>query len=68
MKVVTTRRVFLKTAPLVAASTVMPTNASASDQCDYHIQKLAEAMKALHGGEWRVDINHASKMAIVVKA
>lgn len=62
-----TRRLVLKSVPVLVTSSFFPAKAKASQDCELYIEKLAEAMKALHGGEWKVDINHKSKMAIVVK-
>ena len=63
-----TRRLVLKSVPALVTASLLPvTKATASQDCEYHLKKLAEAMQALHGGEWKVEINHKSKMAIVVK-
>jgi hypothetical protein len=64
---VTTRRVFLKSVPIVAATTVLPAKSADLDSPEYHIGRLAQSLKAMHGGEWKVNINHNSKIAMVVK-
>lgn len=63
----TTRRGFLQTVPIVAATTVLPAKAAEHESPEYFIGKLAQAMKAIHGGSWKVSINHTSKIAMVVK-
>lgn len=64
----TTRRAFLQSIPIIAAATTLPAKATAVENCDKIGKKLASAMKTIHGGEWRVSINHKSKIAIVVKS
>lgn len=53
------RRIFLKSiAPIAAAlSLPKPAEASQADLCQFHADKLAEAMKAKHGGEWVIALN-----------
>lgn len=54
--------------PLAAATTVLPAKASTEvETCEYHITKLAQAMKAIHGGEWAMKIDHLAKTAMVIK-
>jgi hypothetical protein len=52
----------------MAATTVLPAKSAEQDSPEYYIGRLAQAMKARHGGEWRVDINHLMKTALVFKA
>lgn len=33
----------------------------------YHAGQLAEAMQKIHGGKWKLKINHNSKMAVVAR-
>ncbi|MBZ3693224.1 twin-arginine translocation signal domain-containing protein [Phyllobacterium calauticae] len=33
----------------------------------YHAYQLAEAMQAIHGGEWKVMLNHNSKIAAIAQ-
>jgi hypothetical protein len=63
-----TRRAILQSIPLMAASSVLPAGANEAEDCEFHLKALALAMKKLHGGEWRVDINHELLMAVVVRA
>jgi hypothetical protein len=51
----------------VAATTVLPAKSADLDSPEYHIGRLAQSLKAMHGGEWKVNINHKSKIAMVVK-
>lgn len=62
-----TRRIFLKSVPLMAVTSVVPANSAEQDSPEYLIGKLALALKTMHGGEWSVNINHKSKVAIVVQ-
>lgn len=66
----TTRRIFLQSVPLMAATTVLPSKAAEQDSPEYFLGRLVQAMKARHGGdgEWKADINHTMKTAIVFKA
>ena len=64
----TTRRIFLTSVPLMAATTVLPSKAAEQESPEYFLGRLVQAMKARHGGEWRADINHKSMMAVVAKA
>lgn len=33
----------------------------------YHAYQLAEVMQAIHGGQWKVMLNHNSKMAAIAQ-
>lgn len=63
-----TRRDILQSIPLMAATSILPAGANEIESCEFYLKGLANAMKAIHGGEWRADINHKSKMAVVAKA
>ena len=62
-----TRRAILQSIPLMAAVNIVPADAREIESCEFYLKGLALAMKAIHGGEWRADINHKSKMAVVAK-
>lgn len=54
-----------------AATAVLPAISSAEsgrDECDLHAEKLAEAMKAKHGGDWAVNIKPEYGFVVIVKA
>jgi len=51
----------------VAATSVLPAKSAEQDSPEYHIGRLAQSLKAMHGGEWKMEINHKSKIAMVVK-
>lgn len=63
------RRNFLQTVSTVIVTSPFTVAIATAEEetCEFHIVRLAQAMKAIHGGEWRVNINHNSKMAAVVK-
>lgn len=63
----TTRRGFLQSVPIVAATTVLPAKASEQHSAEYHLGKVAVALKALYGGEWKANIDHKAKMAVVIR-
>lgn len=55
------RRSFLSAIPAVAfvASPALPDQTMTMEQlCDYHAEKLRDAMQALHGGKWQWAIGH----------
>lgn len=53
----------------MAATTVLPAKAAEQDYSpEFYLWMLAKAMKAKHGGEWKVDINHIMKTAIVFRS
>ncbi|MDR2309787.1 MAG: hypothetical protein LBE54_02240 [Brucellaceae bacterium] len=70
------RRHFLRAAPVAATVIAAPALAfSAPSQsmtleelCDYHVEKLCEAMQKLHGGKWHSHISHATRYALVRQA
>ena len=69
------RRSFLRAAPVAGAVIVAPALALATpspitleDVCDYHAEKLSEAMQKLHGGKWHSHISHATRYALVRQA
>lgn len=41
--------------------------AGVKDETVKDAAKLMATMRAIHGGEWRVDINHAAKMVVVIQ-
>lgn len=63
------RRIFLKTIAPIAAALSFPekTEASQDALCQFHAERLAEAMKARHGGNWVADVNHEAFGAFVFK-
>lgn len=42
-----------------------PTNELVAE-AEYRGRQLVEAMRAIHGGEWRIKIDHRVQLAIVV--
>lgn len=63
------RRIFLKAIAPAAAALSLPAKAedSQDDICRFHAERLAEAMKARHGGNWVADVNHEAFGAFVFK-
>lgn len=53
------RRIFLKSIAPVAAALSLPAKSEASqvDDCRFYADRLEEAMKAKHGGEWIIALN-----------
>lgn len=53
------RRIFLKSIAPLAAAFSLPSNSEASqdDDCRFYADRLEEAMKAKHGGEWMIALN-----------
>lgn len=39
----------------------------AQDDTIFYAGKLAAAMRSMHGGEWRLDINHHAKMVVLIQ-
>lgn len=64
------RRTFLKAAPMVIVSSPFTLAiAKAEDEsCEFYIMKLAQAMEAIHGGEWQLELNHKSQIAMVMRS
>lgn len=64
------RRIFLKTLAPAAVALTLPAKSEASqdDICRFYADRLAEAMKARHGGNWVADVNHEALGAFVFKA
>lgn len=64
------RRSFLRAAPVagaviaapalaLAVSPAMPSQSMTLEEiCDYHAEKLRDAMQALHGGQWQWGVSH----------
>lgn len=65
-----TRRIILKSISAAAiAHFVAPNDAKTMDDlCDERARQLGEAMRAKHGGEWVVRLNHEVKTAVVFQA
>jgi hypothetical protein len=66
------RRIFLKSLLPIATVLTLPNTAEASqdaedDLCQLYADGLANAMKARHGGEWSIDVNHSTACAIIAK-
>lgn len=62
------RRTFLKSIVPVAAAITFPKTAEASqDLCQFYADQLEAAMKARHGGDWSVDVNHKTACAIIAR-
>lgn len=61
------RRTFFGAASLAfAASPALPSqNMTLEELCNYHAEKLRDAMQALHGGNWDFHISHVTKQAFV---
>lgn len=59
------RRSFLCAAPAAVALSAVPAIAcktmTLEELCDYHAEKLCEAMRQLHGGRWDYFIDHAAR-------
>lgn len=54
------RRIFLKSIAPLAVALSLPTKTEASqDDCRLCADRLEEAMKATHGGEWVIELNPA---------
>lgn len=53
------RRIFLKTIAPIAAALSIPakTEASQDDPCRFYADRLEEAMKEKHGGDWVIALN-----------
>lgn len=51
----------------MAATTILPAGAYEIESCEFHLKGLAKAMKDLHGGDWKADLNHKLKTALVFK-
>lgn len=67
------RRIFLKSiAPFAAAVTFPKISESRQvpeeDICRFHAEGLAQAMKAMHGGEWKVVLRHDIGSVYVLNA
>ncbi|MGQ4813070.1 hypothetical protein ACCZ74_12320 [Agrobacterium vitis] len=65
------RRDFLKLAAPAAVIAAIPGKSIASHDdgsCEYHAQKLADAMKNMHGGKWKISISHELGCAYVFRA
>lgn len=70
------RRSFLRAAPVAGAVIAAPALAfsapsqamSLDELCEYHAEKLSEAMQKLHGGKWHSHISHATRYALVRQA
>jgi hypothetical protein len=52
----------------MAATKILPAAANEIESCEFHLKGLAKAMKDIHGGDWRTDLNHKLKTAVVFKA
>lgn len=60
------RRSFLSAIPAaaLAASPDMPSQTMTLEElCDYHAEKLCDAMQALHGGKWQWGVSHDYSLA-----
>jgi hypothetical protein len=53
------RRIFLKSIAPLAAALSLPAKAEGSqeDDCRFYADRLEEAMKAKHGGDWVIALN-----------
>lgn len=60
------RRIFLKSIAPLAAAVALPKIAEASkennleDACQFHADKLAEAMREMYGGNWEIALSATS--------
>jgi hypothetical protein len=62
------RRTFLKSIVPVAVAITLPKPAEASqDICQFYADQLGAAMKARHGGNWSVEVNHKTTCAIIAR-
>lgn len=64
------RRIFLKSIAPAAAALTIPATAEANQQddlCRFYAEQLGAAMKARHGGDWNIDINHKTACAIIAR-
>lgn len=63
------RRIFLKSiAPAAAIAIAIPKTSEANqDLCQFHADGLVEAMKAKHGGDWRVNMDGAGKFCFMFR-
>lgn len=60
------RRAFLTAMPGVALATspALPSQSLTLEElCDYHAEKLRDAMQALHGGKWQWGVSHQHGLA-----
>ena len=65
------RRSFLCAVPAVAIATTaaLPEpQMTLEELCEWHAEKLSEAMQKLHGGKWHSHISHATRYAFVRQA
>lgn len=62
------RRAFLSAVPavaLAASPALSEPQMSLEELCNYHAEKLRDAMQSLHGGKWDAHISHFTKQGFV---
>lgn len=68
----TNRRDVLKGVPWCATLLLSSSTSEAEssqtleEECEAQAQKLADCLAQIHGGQWRVEVNHSARFVLVV--